>query len=75
MKYGVAIRIYSQGYVEAEASCIAEAVDIASEMALDDRVLFHETEIEEAKIEAVIPDAEGVDIDGETKVQDFVDDS
>jgi len=75
MKYGVAIRIYSQGYVEVEASCIAEAVDIASEMALDDRVLFHETVIEEAKIEAVIPDAEGVDIDGETKVQDFVDDS
>lgn len=73
MKYGVSVRIYRQGYVEVEASCMAEAVDIAGEMALDDRILFHEMEVEESKIESVMPDTEGVDADEKTKIWDYVD--
>lgn len=53
MKYGIAVRIVETGYVEIEAGCEAEAKAMAEDAALDGRVLFHEAEVESAKVESV----------------------
>ena len=53
MKYGVAVSIIETGYVEVDADCEEEAKQVAGEAALDGRVLFHEAEVHEAKVESV----------------------
>ena len=39
------------GYIEVEAECESEATTKAAEAVSEDRVLFHETEVKECKIE------------------------
>ena len=51
MKYGVAVTIEQNGYVEVEADCEEEAKAKAEEAVSEDQVLFHETEVKECKIE------------------------
>ena len=53
MKYGVAVSIIETGYVEVDADCEEEAKQVAGEAALDGRVLFHEVEVHETKVESV----------------------
>ena len=50
-KYGIAVTIIQTGYVELEADCEQEAMAKAAEAASEDRVLYHETEVKECKIE------------------------
>ena len=54
MKYGVAVIITQTGYIEVEADCEAEAKAKAEEAVSEDRVLYHETEVKECKIEGYI---------------------
>ena len=51
MKYGVAVTITQTGYIEVEADSEAEAKAKAEEAVSEDRVLYHETEVKEGKIE------------------------
>ena len=51
MKYGVAVTIQQVGYIEVEADSESEAVAKAEEAVTEDRILFHETEVKECKIE------------------------
>ena len=51
MKYGVAVTIVQTGYIEVEADCEAEAKAKAEEAVSEERVLYHETEVKECKIE------------------------
>ena len=51
MKYGVAVTIVQTGYIEVEADYEEEAKKKAVEAVSEDRVLYHETEIKECKIE------------------------
>ena len=51
MKYGVTVTIVETGYVEVDADCEAEAKAKATEAVSEDRVLYHETEVKECKIE------------------------
>jgi hypothetical protein len=51
MKYGVAVTIEQIGYNEIEADCEAEAKAKAEEAMSEDRILYHETEVKECKIE------------------------
>ena len=51
MKYGVAVTIKQIGYIEVEADCEEEAKAKAEEAVSEDRVLYHETEVKECKIE------------------------
>lgn len=50
-KYGVAVTIVQTGYVELEADCEQEAIAKAAEAVSEDRILYHETEVKEYKIE------------------------
>ena len=51
MKYGVAVTIKQIGYIEVDADSEAEAKAKAEETVSEDRVLYHETEVKECKIE------------------------
>ena len=51
MKYGVAVMIIQTGYIEVEADCESEAKAKAEEAVSEDRILYHETEVKECKIE------------------------
>ncbi len=51
MKYGVAVTIVQTGYIEVEADCKGEATAKAKEAVSEDRVLYHETEVTDCKIE------------------------
>ena len=51
MKYGIAVTIVQTGYIEVEANCEEEARVKAAEAVSEDRVLYHETEVKECKIE------------------------
>ena len=51
MKYGVAVTIIQTGYIEVEADCEPEAKAKAEEAVSEDRILYHETEVKECKIE------------------------
>ena len=51
MKYGVAVTIIQTGYIEVEADCESEAKAKAKEAVSEDRILYHETEVKECKIE------------------------
>ena len=51
MKYGVVVTIVQTGYVEVEADCEEEANAKAEEAVSEDRILYHETKMEECKIE------------------------
>ena len=53
MKYGIAVRIVETGYVEIEADCEAEAKAMAEDAALDGRLLFHDAQVQSAKVESV----------------------
>lgn len=50
-KYGVAVTIIQTGYVELEADSEQEAIGKAAEAVSEDRILYHETEVKECKIE------------------------
>ena len=51
LKYGVAVTITQTGYIEVEADSVEEAKAKAAEAVSEDRVLYHETEVKECKIE------------------------
>ena len=51
MKYGVAVTITQTGYIEVEADCEEEAKAKAAETVSEERILYHETEVKECKIE------------------------
>jgi hypothetical protein len=51
MKYGVAVTIVQTGYIEVEADCEEEAKAKASEAVLEERILYHDTEVKACKIE------------------------
>ena len=51
MKYGVTVTIIQTGYIEVEVDCEEEAKAKAAEAVSEDRVLYHETEVKECKIE------------------------
>ena len=53
MRYGVAITIVQNGYVEVDANCEAEAKAKAKEAVSEERVLYFETEIKECKIDEI----------------------
>ena len=50
-KYGITVTIIQTGYVELEADCEQEAIAKAAEAVSEDRILYHETEVKECKIE------------------------
>ena len=51
MKYGVSVTIMQTGYFEVDAESETEAKIKAEEYVSENRVLYHETEIKECKIE------------------------
>ena len=51
MKYGVAVTIVQIGYIAVEADCEEEAKAKAAEAVSEERILYHETEVKECKIE------------------------
>lgn len=51
MKYGVAVTITQTGYVEVEADSEGEAKAKAEDAVSEERILYHETEVKECKIE------------------------
>ncbi len=51
MKYGVVVTVTQTGYIEVEADSESEAKAKAEEAVSEDRVLFHETEVTETKVE------------------------
>ena len=51
MKYGVVVTIAQTGYIEVEAECEEEAKTQAAEAVSEERILYHETEVKECKIE------------------------
>ena len=51
MKYGVAVTITQTGYIEVEADSVEEAKAKATEAVSEERILYHETEVTECKIE------------------------
>ena len=51
MKYGVTVTVLQIGYIEVEADCEAEAKAKSEEAMSEDRILYHETEVKECKIE------------------------
>jgi hypothetical protein len=51
MKYGITVSIMQTGYIEVEADCESEAKAKAEEAVSEDRILYHETEVKECKIE------------------------
>ena len=51
MKYGITVSIMQIGYIEVEADCESEAKAKAEEAVSEDRILYHETEVKECKIE------------------------
>ena len=51
MKYGITVSIMQTGYIEVEADCESEAQAKAEEAVSEDRILYHETEVKECKIE------------------------
>ena len=51
MKYLVKISVVDNGSVSVEADSVEEAKEKAEEAVLEDRVLYHETEVKECKIE------------------------
>ena len=51
MKYGVTVTITQTGYIEVEADCEEEAKAKATEAVSEERILYHETEVKECKIE------------------------
>ncbi|MGM9684480.1 MAG: hypothetical protein ACI3XQ_12860 [Eubacteriales bacterium] len=51
MKYGVAVRIEQTGYIEVEADSESEAKAKAEEAVSEERILYHETEVKECRIE------------------------
>ena len=51
MKYGITVSIMQTGYIEVEADCEEEAKAKAAEAVSEDRILYHETEVKECKIE------------------------
>ena len=52
MKYGVAVTIVQTGYIEVEADCEEEEAKAkAAEAVSEERILYHETEVKECKIE------------------------
>ena len=51
MKYGVTVTVTQIGYIEGEADSEAEAIAKAEEAVSEDRVIYHETEVKECKIE------------------------
>ena len=51
MKYGITVSIMQTGYIEVEAECESEATTKAEEAMSEDRILYHETEVKECKIE------------------------
>ena len=51
VKYGVTVSIIQTGYIEVEADCESEAKAKAEEAVSEDRILYHETEVKECKIE------------------------
>ena len=51
MKYGVAVTIEQTGYIEVEADCEEEAKAKAAEAVSEERILYHETEVKECKID------------------------
>ena len=51
MKYGVTVTVLQIGYIEVEADCEAEAKAKAEEAMSEDRILYHETEVKECKLE------------------------
>ena len=51
MKYGVAVTITQTGYIEVDADSVEEAKAKAAEAVSEERILYHETEVKECKIE------------------------
>lgn len=51
MKYGVAVTIVQIGYIEIEADSESEAKAKTEETVMEERILYHETEVKECKIE------------------------
>ena len=51
MKYGVVVIITQTGYIEVEADCEEEVQAKAAEAVSEERILYHETEVKECKIE------------------------
>lgn len=51
MKYGVAVSVMQTGYVEVDADSEPEAKEKAEEAVTEERILYHETEVKECKIE------------------------
>ena len=51
MKYGVTVTITQTGYIEVEADCEEEAKAKAAEAVSEERILYHEIEVKECKIE------------------------
>ena len=51
MKYGVTVTVVQTGYIEVEAECESEATTKAEEAMSEERILYHETEVKECKIE------------------------
>ena len=50
MKYGVAVTIVQTGYIEVEADCEEEAKAKAAEAVSEERILYHETEVQDRRI-------------------------
>lgn len=51
MKYGTTVSIMQIGYIEVQADCKEEAKAKAAEAVSEERILYHETEVKECKIE------------------------
>lgn len=51
MEYGVTITIEQTGYIEVEADLEAEAMAKTEEAVIEERILYHETEVKACKIE------------------------
>lgn len=51
MEYGVTVTIEQTGYIEVEADSEFEAKAKAEETVMEERILYHETEVKECKIE------------------------
>lgn len=51
MKYGITVSIMQTGYIEVEADSVEEAKAKAAEAVSEERILYHETEVKECKIE------------------------
>ena len=54
MKYGVAVTITQTGYIENEVDCEEEVKAKAAGAVSEERILYHETEVKECKIEGYI---------------------